>query len=584
MAVGRDTGDSNLRRLMSNLRRHPEAMAALRRLGIEPATMESCGIGLREPVTRADGRVVDGVLSYALREEGGRRRFGCVALDGVTSNGEHAVAWSAGRAATVRWSVGHGTTIVCGSPVQAWQLGQAAERAGLAVTTVASSQPDAAPAEWSAPAFWSAERVIVTDEVTPALRRLVLDRYRGAAEIAAGVSCMKEGALSVGERHDVWLSEIMEWAVRHAPVAATEAAGDFASEPVAVNGGFVAGRMLHPFAVERRHEQPGAAGGVPRLVYSVETLVLRSDGEVLEGRVLPAPRGTPAGARVHALTDGTRIDGLPRAAAHGAWSLASIRAFIAARLAGEDPCVRGAEAMLGDVHSFLASRVVLPRPGDLWVATAFVALTHMFRIFDALPILRVMGGKGSGKSELGAALAALSYGGVVMGPGSAAALVRLASECGGLVVLDDAEGLRTEAGGFGELAQCLKLGHKASTARKPIVVGGGRVEVMDFFGPRVLTATRDVDPILGSRCVTIATEALERPGLTACEVDPAALRDDLRTLAMARSGEVERRYRELMRERGGRADEILAPLVAIAEVLGGPAMSAALACQTECGN
>lgn len=572
----RMAGDSNMRRLMSNLRRHPAAMAALGRLGIEPATVETFGLGLREPVRRADGRIVDGVLSYALLDDGGRRRFGCVALDGVTSNGEHAVAWSAGRPATVRWCVGRGTTIVCGSPVQAWQLGQAAERARLAVTTVASSQPEAAPAEWSDPAYWSAERVVVTDEVSPALRRLVLDRCRGTAEVAAGVACPAEGALSVAERHDVWLSEILELSIRHAPAVTTEAAGDFAAEPVPVNGGFAGGFMLHPFAIERRREQPGEAGGAPRLVYSVETLVLRSDGEVLEGRVLPAPRGTPFGSRVHALTDGTRIDGPPRATAHGAWSLPSIRAFIAARAAGDDPCVRASAATLADVRAFLASRVALPDPDDLWTATAFVALTHMFRAFDALPILRIMGAKGSGKSELGVAVAALSYGGVVMGQGTAAALVRLAGACGGLVVLDDAECLGTEAGGFGELAQCLKIGHKAATARKPVVVGGGRVEVMDFFGPRVVTATRNVDPILGSRCITIATEAVDRPLLFACDVNHNALRDELRTLAMARSGEVERRYRELMDERGGRADEIRAPLIAIAEVLGGEAMRAAL--------
>lgn len=570
-------GDSNMRRLRSNLRRNPAAMAELGRLGIEPATVETFGIGLREPARRADGRVVDGVLSYSLLEGDGRRRFGCVALDGITSNAEHAVAWSAGRPATVRWCVGRDIAIVCGSPVHAWQLGQAAERAGLAITTLASSQPNAVPAEWSDPAFWSADRVIVADEVSPALRRLVLDRCRGRAEVAAGVACPVEGFATVSQRHDLWLSDLLERAVRHgADVTAAESAGDFASEPVAVDGGFVGGLMLHPFAVERRREQPGEAGGPPRLVYSVETLVLRSDGEVLEGGVLPAPRGTPAGARVHALSDGTRIAGPPRASVHGAWSLASIRAFIAARSLGDDPCVRPSVQTLGDVHSFLASRVTLPDVADLWVATAFVAMTHMFRAFDALPILRVMGGKGSGKSELGAALARLSHGGVVMGQGSAAALVRLARECGGAVILDDAEGLGTDAGGFGELAQCLKLGHKASTARKPVVTGGGRVEVMDFFGPRVLTSTRNVDPILGSRCVTISTKALERPALAGCELDSDRVRDDLRTLAMARSDDVRRRYRELMAERSGRADEIRAPLLAIADVLGGGEMREAV--------
>ena len=230
---------------------------------------------------------------------------------------------------------------------------------------------------------------------------------------------------------------------------------------------------------------------------------------------------------------------------------------------------------MAEVRGVLAPRFTLPYRRDLWVASAFVCMTHLFRIFDALPILRVAGGKGSGKSELASTIAGVAYAGCVMGQGSAAALVRLAAGSGGLVVLDDAENLATDGGGFGELAQCLKVSYRRSTAMKPVVIGG-RCQTMDFFGPRLITATRDVDPILGSRCVTITTRAEHRLALPSGDFDPGALRDELRTLAMARVGDVERGYRELIARRGGRADEIRAPLLAIAETLGGPDMRTAL--------
>ena len=572
-------GDANLRRLVSNLRRDPEAMDALAGMGIEEATVATFQLGLREPYVRADGRRVERVLTFPVAVSGGRRRFACVNLPGVTNDPEHMVCWSPGRPMAVEWPVGSAVLVVCGSPVEVWQLGQAAGRRGVDATFVASTQVGTAPDGWSAPRCWARwERVVLTASVAPAVRRLIAASARRPVDHAPGAECSEWSEVPAATRHDEWLLELLSGAVRLGSAAvgtddADAVAGDFDAATLALHGGYREGRMYYPALVERRRQDVGDGG---TLLHSYETVVVRGDGAVLEGEVLPAPAGTPSARRVHALTDGTRIDAAPAASRHATWSLRSIQAFVAARSAGEDPCVRPTAAVLRDAHAFLASRVSLPRTDDLWLAAAFAAVTHLARVFVAVPLLVAAGPRGSGKSELALAVAALGFNAAVMGQGSAAALVRLARDGGGLVVLDDAEGLGPDASGFGELAQTLKLGYKASTARKPVTLPSGRVATLDFYGTRLITTIRGVEPTLGSRCVTVATApaAGRRP---TCEVDPDAVRDELHVVAMSRAAEVERRYREILEDQAGvgacgRDHEIWAPLLAVAEVLGPTAM------------
>lgn len=577
-------GDANLRRLASNLRRDPEALAALAGMGVEDTTVSAFQLGLREPYRRTDGRLVERVLAVPVPSSGGRRRFACVNLPGLTGNPEHPVCWSPGRAALVAWPVGTSTLVVCGSPVEVWQLGQAAGRRGVDAAFASSTQPGVAPEEWTEPRYWAPwDRVVVTATVPAAVRCQIAGWARRPIDHAPGTDCSGRPGGPVADRHDEWLLELLAGGVRLGSADASGAgaagavAGDFAAGTLAPHGGYRDGRMYYPALVERRRAAAGSGAG-GGLLHSYETVVVTSDGAVLEAEVLPAPAGTPAARRVHALTDGTRIDAAPAASRHATWSLASIQAFVAARGAGEDPCARPTAAVLRDVHAFLASRVTLPDADDLWLAAAYAALTHLARVFDAVPLLVAAGPKGSGKSELALAIAALGFNAVVMGQGSAAALVRLARDGGGLVVLDDAEGLGPDASGFGELAQALKLGYKSSTARKPVTLPTGRVATMDFYGTRVVTTTRGIEPVLGSRCLTIETSASSsrRPP---CGADTDAVRDELHVIAMARAGEVEARYRESVAgasDGGGREDEVWAPLLTIAEVLGPQAMLEAL--------
>ena len=126
------------------------------------------------------------------------------------------------------------------------------------------------------------------------------------------------------------------------------------------------------------------------------------------------------------------------------------------------------------------------------------------------------------------------------------------------------------------MGQCLKLGYKASTARKPLALGNGRVDTIDFYGPRLLTCTRGVDPVLGSRCITLLT-APAAVGIPAgAPSEPGPLRDELHCLAMSRSAEVSRAYATVRDPAGDRRDEIWAPLLAVATALGGAEMVTAV--------
>ncbi|MCP3732224.1 hypothetical protein M9978_17525 [Sphingomonas sp. MG17] len=567
-AAGLDLG-FNARRLRANLARNAPAMAALSALGLDKALVEQAGLGVKEPYVTAAGIEVSGVLTYPLDFSGGRCRYGYFAIDDITQNPDHSVAWSPGEARTIAF--GDGSTLaVLATPVACLQARSVIEAKRLDIALLGSSQPDSIPREWMQPDRWAGWDRIVLDDALPAtIQAAVAKAAMRPVEVAKGVRIETDPSRPISEVLEEWIGQMLSEARPFQLASATDCdlygrgSGDYAAAPVSLHGGVIDGLMYYPFTIERRR----TASGAGTLMCSYETLTLRSDGAVLEARTLPAPPGRALHQRVHCLADGTRIASPPQTSAHATWSFDGIQAFVADRAAGRDPVARPVLDILMDVKALFESRITLPEPSDTWVITAFVVMTHMFRVFPSIPLLLVEGPRGSGKSEIASAIAALSFNAVTMGQGSAAALVRIAQECGGLVVLDDVEGLSSGGSGFGELSQCLKVGYRSSTARKPIALGSGRVETFDFFGPRVLTCTRGVEPILRSRCISILTApaAVQR---CAYDLDLASLLGELHALGMTRAASVSDRYEEIASRGEDRADEIWAPLVAIAEVLG----------------
>lgn len=183
------------------------------------------------------------------------------------------------------------------------------------------------------------------------------------------------------------------------------------------------------------------------------------------------------------------------------------------------------------------------------------------------------GPAGSGKSELGEAIARVAINGTLAGQLRAAGMVRLLDQTHGLLVLDDMDGTgAASVDGDSEIAQALKSGYKRSTARKPVADRAGRIRIVDYFGPKMITRTKLPKPILGSRMIAIHTapalgaHAFNCAGLTEEKLD--ALRDELHCWALASANHVLACYQELREHHKCRWDEITSPLLAISDSAG----------------
>lgn len=139
------------------------------------------------------------------------------------------------------------------------------------------------------------------------------------------------------------------------------------------------------------------------------------------------------------MTDGTRVEREPQFSHYATWRLGSIQAFIAATQSKSPAPHRSLRELLAEVIAHLRRSVWLPYEGDYTVLAVYAAMSFVYQVFDAIPLLIMRGEKGTGKSELGDALAKVSCNATVIGQGSPAGVVRLLSEARGLVVLDDLE-------------------------------------------------------------------------------------------------------------------------------------------------
>jgi hypothetical protein len=293
---------------------------------------------------------------------------------------------------------------------------------------------------------------------------------------------------------------------------------------------------------------------------------------MLVAETLPAPRGTPARQRVLALSDGTRILEEPTALGSGSWSFESIGRYVAWRTGSGSRPFRELPELLTDLEDFLRSRVWLPVDDQYLLAALYIVVSHIYQVFDAIPLILICGERATGKSELGEGISRLSFNATVAGQLRAAGMIRLLDETRGLLVLDDMDGHGAASlNGTGELAQALKTGYKRVTSVKPLADRGGRVRMVDFFGPKIVTNTVGVDAVLGSRMLAIRTAPIStsvRSDQTRWSDDKLlALRDELHCWGLASGQEVAARYRALGPPTCRRT-EIEAPLLAIADVAG----------------
>lgn len=347
--------------------------------------------------------------------------------------------------------------------------------------------------------------------------------------------------------------------------------GRVAYEPINVNATYHNGHLYYP--IETLVQVPVLVDGVKSVHEQTEVVVVRSDRTVHRAHASQVPESGSARQQVHRLSDGTLIQRPPKANPHGTWSFESADAYI--RGAGDDLDLGG---LARSVHQHLYSRIWLPGDEDYWLLT-FVAITsYVQSVFDAVPLCLVCGPAGSGKSELGSAVAEVSANAVMIGQTSPATMMRLIDESGGLVVIDDLEAIGSRGNGrkeerFSEIAQVLKVSYKKSTATKVLTDSQSmKTKVLNFFGVKIINNTSGTSgATLGSRMVRVHTrhlpaeekaEFLARPKIP--ETELALLRNMLHTWAMSHVEIVRQAYLDAVVDRTMREEEIAAPLRALA--------------------
>jgi hypothetical protein len=593
----RPAGPENLGRLKSNLWRNAAATKYLFDRGLSAETIRKFHLGIKEPYhRRSDGKTVSGVLCYPLISSNGEplSRYGYYSIPGVTEYPPDQDSLGPGRPAT--YYSGDVTTktilLVADNCLELWILDQHLKGTEHEETTViiSPSHPSCIPDEWKTEEFWSRWAAVFfvqgnaggNEKTIRRLARYCLrDIFRVCIPNDMGQNWIEFFRLGGTADRFIELQRTSTLLSSSAPKEdeRKDQVGEFAANPVNINGAFVNGYLYYPFTVERREMEASGRGNGPKgrqLVASYVAKIVRSDGAVLDVIRLASPRGTPRERQVLALTDGTRVEKEPQPSHYASWQLVSIQRFIRDMHGGSGPSHRPLKDLLSGVIEHLRASIWLPYEDDYTLLALYIAVSFVYQIFEAVPLVMVRGDKGTGKSELGDAMAKLACNAAIVGQGSAASIVRLLNEAHGLIVLDDLEsvGRALEGTTFGDISQMLKLGYKKCTARKTITGKNGKTTVFDFFGPKVINNTKGVDPILGSRMLHIHTRKMPEAvrgkfGVGGGEPeDLIQLRDEFHVWGMANAHLAYSTYLSLMKSNWDRQEEIHAPLRTIAFLSG----------------
>jgi hypothetical protein len=351
-------------------------------------------------------------------------------------------------------------------------------------------------------------------------------------------------------------------------------------DPVNLGTAFHLGKLYYPVQTLVR-TQSYTKEGIKRESERIDVVVLRSDRSILNIKESEDENGKTSG--IIRLTDGTLLQKKPTASPYASWSWESIQRYLQRDYAGKSLMTLAAR-----VHRHLRSRVWLPDEDDYWLLTCAVVTSYIQAIFDAVPLVLLNGGAGTGKSELGAAMTEVSCNAVMIGQSSPPTMLRLMDEARGLIVIDDLESIGVKSGAagkekFSEMVQLLKTSYKKTSATKIVTNTKRKTEVMNFFGVKIVSNTAGVDAILGSRMLHIGTDKipkhdidqfLARQGLSSEEL--IKLRNELHIWAFDNVEMVDSTYQDIVAGSSERDEEIAAPLRVVALLTGIPEAHEAL--------
>ncbi|HKC64210.1 MAG TPA: hypothetical protein VKB86_11255 [Pyrinomonadaceae bacterium] len=586
-------------KLRKRLRENPAALQYLENRGISVETVNCFGLGLSTPYTsRKTGEEQADALVYPIRGRDGRlyNKYGYYNIPGVTKNPTDPNSWMSGEVRTYyAEAVGSQKNIfICEGAKDVWRHWQALRGTHLAsdLLLITSTHGSAIPEEWKDPEFWTRwETVFFGHDNDEAGEHIATKLATSIGREARRVTVPKWYGK---DWTDFWQSggDVAEFSqlLDEAPVVSLEIQseedslgyGRFAYKPININGAFHNGHLYYTVQTLNRGVDITRKDSGEEVVHDVErleTVVVRSDRTVHSATWVPAPKGTRDRDRVLRLSDGTLVDREPQTNKYGTWSWLSIKAYLDGRSK-----TRPLAEILRDVMTHLISSVWLPYEEDYAILTLTVPVTYAQAVFDSVPLIFLNGPAGSGKSEMGRAMARICANAYVSGQSSAASIARFIDESRGFVVLDDLEMIGNRGGEFSELVQALKLSYNKTTAVKLWTdVKTMRTQLLDFYGVKMINNTQGADNILSSRMLRIQTRKLpESLKKDFGELLPTTtaklheLRDELHTWTFENVSMIEQEYKTLFPKGTDRSDEITAPLKVMAFLADDPELHSQL--------
>lgn len=598
--------DTGVRALL----KHDKAMKYLKERGLSLHTTEHFYLGLNS--YEGESGSYKNALSYPVLDAEGipRKRWLRSRIPDVTEGGPTKTTkdWASGSPDTYWVTPIKGRTqlLICEGAKDGWWLWQAVQGTPLAksLCIITSTHGSAVPKSWESPEFWHGwDKIYLAqdaddagDTIAHKVREQVRrDVYRLRVPDGLGKDWTNyfQGGKTVADLERLLAdAQILDVGVQSGsgPVL-PQKVGLHAAQPVNVSSAYVNDHLYIPFRVlERQTERDVAADGTTteQVLQRYRTLVLRSDGVVCSFDYLPAPRGTPKEDLVLALDDGTIISRVPVVdEARATFSLQGITRLREQRLKGQSAMTLTPQEMLTKVHDHLKAAVILPYPEDYALLTFVVLTSYAQQIFDAVPLVLIVGSAGSGKTDLGRALANVGCNAsIITGQTSAATAARVLDQLSGLAVFDDLEqiGSRSGEGEFSEFVQQLKVSYKKDTATKAWTnTKTMRVEKLNFYGVKVITNTLGADSILSTRMLRIYTRKLPKESLNSVlrpiplsGSELQELRDNLHIWTMEQVRAIAHQYRTFHAHHTDRQEEITAPLRTLSALIPHPTLNAQL--------
>lgn len=384
------------------------------------------------------------------------------------------------------------------------------------------------------------------------------------------------------DKHEQYLAQMNAWsaAARDMVENGAPTVERMGYDPVNIGSAFHDGKLYYPVQTLVRTEA-FTESGHKRHSEQVDVVVVRSDRTLLNVQESEDAEGKRSG--IIRLTDGTLLQKRPTASPYASWAWDSIQGYLQG-----DYQPKSITTLAGRIHKHLMSRVWLPDEDDYWLLTCAAITSYIQAIFDAVPLLLLSGAHGTGKSELGAGMTEVSCNAVMIGQSSPSTMLRVMDGARGLIVIDDLESVGVKGGApgkekFSEMVQLLKTSYKKISATKIVTNTRRKTEVMNFFGVKIISNTKGVDAILGSRMLHIATGSIPKPhiglflarqGLASDEL--LSLRSDLHVWAFDNVKAINDAYQETVKGSAERDEEISAPLRVVASLIRIPAAQESL--------